>query len=145
MKKSAYIFLLIVLAFTSKSQNKINSLNLTALNWQNAILRADGQTAIDGVEAYCSKAICGNEEFVFIKFVNKNEYKLVVQWVDAIFVNGTWFYSKNQNPVKIQLDANNDTAGECEGSEKLKVKISSIINNPKDFQHYTVSGLQITK
>jgi len=145
MKKSAFIILLTVVSLTTWAQNKIASINTSAQTWQNAILRADGKIEIDGVEAYCAKATCGNEEFVFVKFINKNEYKVVVQWVNAIFVDGVWYYSKNQNPAKMQLEPKNDTAGQCEGSEKLKIKISSIIDNPKDFQHYTVSGLEIIK
>lgn len=144
MKKLSFIILLAVLSFTSLAQSKTN-LNAGATNWQNAILRADGKTEMDGIEAYCMKTTCEGEDFILIKFINKNEYKVVVQWVDAIFINGVWYYPQNQNPVKIQLDAKNTLAGQCEVAGKLKVKISSIINNPKDFQHYTVSGLEIIK
>ena len=113
--------------------------------WKTAILRADAVTEINGVEAFCMRTTCGTEDFVLIKFVNKNNYKVRVEWKDAIYVNGEWFYSKNQSPKKLDLDPNNNIAGQCEGSEILKVKIISIIDNPKDFGHYTVSGLVTIK
>jgi hypothetical protein len=133
MKK--LIFTIFVFAsFLSKAQN-----------WQNAVLRADGVTAINGVEAYCMQTICNNEEVVLVKFINKNNYKVRLEWVDAIFVNGVWYYPQNKNPKVFYVEANSETAGECAGQEKLKVKIGSIIDNPKNFGHYTVSGLVINQ
>jgi hypothetical protein len=136
MKKLTLILTLTIAAFTFKAQQ--------SGTWQNAILRADGLNQIDGVEAYCMKTTCNDEDFVLIKFVNKNSYKVRVEWKDAIFVNGTWYYSNNPNKVLV-LAPNNETIGQCEGTDKLKVNISSIIENPKNFGHYTVSGLAINK
>ena len=113
--------------------------------WNQAILRADGKTEINGVEAYSMKTICGNDEFVLIKFINKNNYKVSVEWKDAIKIFGDWVYSKDQTPKTLNIDANANIEGQCNGIVTLKVKIKSIIDNPIDFGYYTVSGLTTTK
>jgi len=132
--KKIILILFFSVSFLSKAQN-----------WQNAILRADGVTAINGVEAYCMNTSCDNEDFVLIKFINTNNYKVRLEWVDAIFVNGVWYYPQNKNPKVFYLEANSETVGQCNGEAKLKVKVGSIIDNPKNFGHYTVSGLVINQ
>jgi hypothetical protein len=140
MKKITLIIALTISALTFKAQQP----SIAGQTWQNAILRADALTEIDGVESYCLHTTCNNEDVVLIKFINKNNYKVRVEWVDAIKVDGQWVYPKNQTPKVLYLDPNNTVVGDCNGLDKLKVKVSSIINNPKDFKHYTVSGL-VTK
>jgi hypothetical protein len=114
-----------------------------AQGWQNAILRADGFTEVNGVEAYCMKTTCDNEDYILVKFVNKNNYNVRVEWTDAIYVKGTWFYSKTSKPKVFMLNANQEAAGDCGGDFRLKVSVSSIIDNPSDLEHYTVSGLDV--
>lgn len=108
---------------------------------QNAILRSDGRTILDGVEAYYAKAICNDEKCILIKFINKNEYTVKVKWVDAIFVNGNWYYATNEKSVLLNPG---ETLGDC-NDFKMKVKIGSIIEDPLKFEHYTVSGLTVIK
>ena len=108
MKRLKLLILLFIVglqySFFAQSGNVIISPNnLNQPIWKNAILRSDGQTVLNKVEAYCSKTICDGEEFILIKFVNKNNFKVSVEWVDAIFVKGVWYYSKNPNPKKLYL------------------------------------------
>jgi hypothetical protein len=109
-------------------------------NWQNAILRADGFTQVNGVEAFCAKVSCNNEDYIIIKFQNNNNYRVRVEWTDAIFVNGVWFYAQSGQKA-MMLEAKSSMEGSCSTEPKLTARISSIIANPSDFQHYTVSGL----
>lgn len=140
MKKITLILALTVAALSFKAQQAAALPN----TWQNAILRADALSEIDGVEVFCMRTTCNNEDVVLIKFINKNSYKVRVEWVDAIFVNGNWIYAKDKTPKILYLEPNNNVVGQCDGLDKLKVKVTSIIDNPKDFNHYTVSGL-VTK
>lgn len=136
-------FIFLALAFFCL-QN-LNAQQTQNQNWQNAVLRADGRTEVNNVEAWCQKVTCDGEEYVLIKFINKNDYRVGVEWIDAIWINGTWFYAPEPNNKKVlYLEAKSTVSGDCTGEPKLKVRISNIINNPADFQHYTVSGL-ITK
>jgi hypothetical protein len=114
-----------------------------AQGWQNAILRADGFTEVNGVEAYCMRTTCGNEDYILVKFVNKNNYNVRVEWNDAIYVKGTWFYSKTSKPKVFMLNASQEVTGDCQGDFRLKVSVSSIIENPSDLEHYTVAGLSV--
>ena len=152
MKKSIIILMTILGvgfgALTATAQNAKQAHGtiptLTAAQgWQNAILRADGLTQVNGVEAYCMKTTCGNEDYILVKFVNKNNYSVHVEWNDAIYVKGTWFYSKMSRPKVFVLNANQEVVGDCQGEFKLKVAVSSIIDNPSDLEHYTVSGLNV--
>lgn len=106
---------------------------------QNAIIRTDGQKSINGVMAFYAKAICNDEKCLLIQFINNNNYNVKVEWVDAIFVNGNWFYSENKKSVILQPGVTN---GDC-NDFKMKVKISSIIDDPSKLEHYTVSGLTV--
>jgi hypothetical protein len=137
MKRITFIIALAVASFTFKAQQ--------AGTWQNAILRSDGRVQMDGVQAFCQKTTCNGEDVVLVKFVNNNNYKVRITWVDAIWVKGVWYYPKNNAEKVMVLDANSNTVGQCGGEEKLSVKITGIIENPADFGHYTVSGLAINK
>lgn len=144
--KKAFLSIIFVVSFViAKSQAPVNINNNQVQNWQNAILRADGLTEIEGVEALCLKTKCNNEDVVLVKLINKNNFRVGVEWVDAIFVNGVWYYPKNSPKKKLFIEANSTIEADCNGTEKLKVSIAGILNDPKDFQHYTVSGLQIVK
>jgi hypothetical protein len=153
MKKITLVFLLTfaVIGFgslTAIAQNAKQTHGtvpaLTVIQgWQNAILRADGFTEVNGVEAYCMRTTCGNEDYILVKFVNKNNYNVRVEWNDAIYVKGTWFYSKTAKPKVFMLNANQEAAGDCQGDFRLKVSVSSIIENPSDLEHYTVAGLTV--
>lgn len=145
MKKTIFIIFLTVLSIGSWAQAKKIHTDGNGKIWQNAVLRADGFTELNGVEAFCDKTICDGEEYVFIKFINNNDYKVRVEWKDAVWVNGVWYYSKNENNKVFYLDPKSTTTGQCDGEQKLKVKISSIIDDPQSFQHFTVSGLAINK
>ena len=137
MKKLTHIIILLLATMAMRGQQ--------AVTWQNAILRADGQNQLEGVQSFCQKTICNGEEVVLVKFVNNNNYKVRVEWIDAIWVKGVWYYPQNATKKVLVLDANSNTAGTCGGEEKLKVRITNIISNPQDFGHYTVSGLAINK
>lgn len=114
-------------------------------NWQNAILRADGLTQLEGVEAFCQRVNCEGQEHILVKFVNNNSQKVRIEWIDGVYMNGAWFYSANPNAKVLYLEPNSTLIGSCAESGKLKIAVSSIQNNPQDFQHYCVSGLTVIK
>jgi hypothetical protein len=148
MKKLIFFAALITVTSVSSAQNSKQAHGtvpvLTAVQgWQNAVLRADGVTEMNGVEAYCMKTTCANEDYILVKFVNKNNYNVRIEWNDAVYVKGTWFYSKNSKPKVLVLNANQEVSGDCQGDFRLKVAVSSIIDNPSDLEHYTVSGLNV--
>jgi hypothetical protein len=116
--------------------------NIVSGNWQSAVLRADGQTNVNGVESYCMKMSCNGEDYIVIKLKNTNNYQVKVEWTDAIFYNGVW------NPAngvkKLVLPASSESAGDCSGEIKLRVSINSILNNlPAGSGHYSTMGLAV--
>ena len=112
-----------------------------AISWQSAVLRADGSMDVGGVETFCLRTTCGNEDIILIKFINKNDFKVRVEWIDAIKTAGGWIYSKNSTPKILNLEPGATVIGQCDGMEKLKLKVNSILENPIDFGHYATSGL----
>jgi hypothetical protein len=120
--------------------------NLTNGVWQNALVRADGKTSLNGVEAYCTKSTCGTDDYVLVKFVNTNAYQVAVEWIDGIYVDGNWIYSQNPTPKKIYVPASTNAEGVCNGGEiKLKVMISSLTNSSDPNKHFSVTGLTVTQ
>ncbi len=109
--------------------------------WQSAVLRADGLMNVDGVETFCLRTTCGNDDIILIKFVNNNDFKVRVEWIDAIKTESGWIYSKNTSPKILNLEPGATVIGQCDGMEKLKLKINSILDNPTAFGHYATSGL----
>ncbi|MBK9284240.1 MAG: hypothetical protein IPM51_07940 [Sphingobacteriaceae bacterium] len=124
-------------------QNNQLPSNLVIGNWQNAILRADGLTEIDGVEAFCQLTVCNQQEFIIIKFINKNNYAVNVEWKDAVFHNGNWYYASNPNNKTLNIPANSTAEGSCQGALNLKLSKNSIQDVPQTFEYFTVSGLKI--
>ena len=127
------------------AQNNQLPSNLVQGIWQSALLRADGLTEIDGVEAYCKLISCNQEEFIAIKFVNKNNYVVNVEWKDAVFHNGNWYYSANPNYKTLNIPANSTTEGACQGVLNLKLSKNSIQDVPQTFEYFSVSGLKIVQ
>ena len=119
--------------------------NLSNGVWQSALIRADGKTNLNGVEAYCTKSVCGNNDYVLIKFVNTNAYQVAVEWIDGIFADGNWTYSQNPTPKKVYVPASSTNEGTCFGEIKLKVMISSLTNSTDQNIHFSVTGLKISQ
>ncbi len=142
MKKLTLILALAIAALNFKGQQSAVS---NRDPWQSAVLRADGLLDVEGVEAYSMRTTCGTNEVVLIKFVNKNNYRVRVEWKDAIKTAGGWIYSKTAAPKTLYLEPGNTVLGDCGGLEKLKVSVGSIIDNPQDFGYFSVSGLVTIK
>ncbi len=149
MKKLTLILALTISAFTFKAQINVVAggpvAAAVANPWQDAVLRADGLTEVEGVEAYSMRTTCGNQDVVLIKFVNKNNYKVRVEWKDAIKTPSGWVYSNVQTPKSLYLEPGNTVVGQCNGLDKLKVGVNTVINNPQDFGPFSVSGLATFK
>ena len=138
MKKLFFTLVFLGLALLNKAQVPTN---ITNGNWQSAVLRADGATIVEGVESYCMKVTCNGEEFIVIKFKNTNNYKVAVEWTDAIYYNGNWHSASNTK--KVYVNANSESIGDCTGDIKLKVGINSIISFPAGLGHYSTMGLTV--
>lgn len=140
------LFFLFVLATSfSRSQNNQSPTNLVSGQWQSAMLRSDGKVVLNGVEAYCTKATCNGTEYIFIKFVNTNNYQVKLEWVDGIYLNGVWNYSQNPNPKEFVIAAGATAEGSCNGDIKLKVTVNSLVNDPSPNKHFSVTGLKVTQ
>ncbi|MBK9282941.1 MAG: hypothetical protein IPM51_01325 [Sphingobacteriaceae bacterium] len=138
MKKLLITLVLLGSVLFGKAQVPTNITNGT---WQSAVLRADGATSVEGVESYCMKVTCNNEEFIVIKFKNTNNYKVAVEWTDAIYYNGNW--NPSTGTKKIYVDANSESIGDCNGNIKLKLGVNSIISFPAGLGHYSTMGLTV--
>ena len=91
------------------------------------------------------RTTCMAEDIVLIKLVNKNDYKVRVEWVDAIKTDEGWIYSKSKNTKSMYLEPGATIIGQCDGLEKLKVNVNSILENAVAFRYFSVSGLTTTK
>lgn len=117
--------------------------NIVAGSWQNAAIRADGQTSVNGVEPSCMKVTCNNEEFIVVKFKNTNNYIVAVEWKDGIYYNGVW--NSGTLTKKLYINPNSEAIGDCNGDIKLKVNINSIVNLPAGSGHYATMGLTVSQ
>jgi hypothetical protein len=119
------------------------SLSGYSQSWSDALIRADGKKNLDGVEALYSKTTCNGEDVLLIKFINHNNYDVKLMWINAAYSKGEWIYAIEQS--KFEITSDTEISGSCDSNNMLFVKIKSILSNPQDFEHFSVSGLSVTK
>lgn len=119
-----------------------STLLLTAQNWQEATIRADGQTVINGLEAQYQIVSCQLEDYVLIRFVNHNNFPVTASWTNAVYIKGSWNYASNSSSLTIQASQN--TEGICQTENALLVPLKQFNLNDKP-EHFSVSGLTVTK
>jgi hypothetical protein len=114
--------------------------------WENGNIRADGRTAVDGVEVFYLKTQCQGNDVLFLKLVNHNSYPVKAEWIDSILENDSkWSYSSNEKSKNVTIAASSEVKGSCSGSRELIVHLKDLSSNPNLFQYFSASGLTITK
>jgi hypothetical protein len=141
MKKKYFSVLLTLLVFSVPFTYSQNA------KWEPVYLLVTGGNTMDGVEASFRIDKCNNEDVVYIKFNNHNNYPVKLEWFDAIFTQELKWVSKDgeNNKRSIVIPGKVELKGECANKNlgQLVVKISDFITDKKNFKRYHTSNLTI--
>lgn len=140
MKTTTLILSFFALSFTALYAQEQNS-------WEPLYLLVTGHNIKDGVEGSFQVSKCAGEDVVFIKFNNRNEYPVKLEWFDAVFTQELkWIHKTGENNKKtVLLSAKTEIAGKC-GSENeaiLVVKMKDFIPDSNNFKRFQTSQLSV--
>lgn len=102
---------------------------------------------MDGVEASFQINTCNGEDVIYIKFINRNENTVKLEWFDAVFSQELKWINKDQtsNKKSLILPAVKEVKGECSSKlyPELVVKIRDFVADKKDVKRYSTSQLKV--
>ena len=121
--------------------------NISAQSWQPIKLTVSGNNVIDSVEAFFQLTNCYGKDVVFIKFVNQNTSRVVVQWQDAVFTKELKWINREHSPeVKsVTLESHSEITGDCGGKEIVVVPLNNFIANVNEFKLYGVNQFAVKR
>ncbi len=115
-------------------------------NWEPVYLLVTGANTMDGVEACFKLAKCNNEDVVYIKFNNHNEYSVKLEWFDAVFTQELRWINKDGegNKKTLIIPSKMEARGGCESNNtELVVKLKDFIVDKNNFKRFHTSQLTI--
>lgn len=113
--------------------------------WKPIGLTVSGKNIQNGIEAFYQLYVCNNENVIFIKFINHNNYDVTVEWKDAVFTKELKWVS-NENIIKsLIIKADEVIFGDCSGKsqKELIVKVNDFIMNIDDFNQFKTTSFQV--
>lgn len=151
-RKLQLLFLLLVLIIFSKLQ--VNA--QTNSEWQPVGQTADGSGRIDGVETFFQINECNGKNVIYIRFINRNNYSIKLEWFDAVLTQElNWiFKDKLADKKSLIINANSDLAGECSVSSGnvlkqsthpvLLIEMKNFVVDKNNFNQYFATSLSST-
>lgn len=144
MKKKIPFFSLFIFSFFLKGFFLFAQSNAA---WEPVKLDVAGHNIVNEVEGAFKKITCDNEEFIVIKFTNKNKYPVEIKWYDAILIkNNSWFKKDNSTAKKtLKIEANESIEGKCfdENNSICLIKLKDFINDVSDYQLYAIYRFEV--
>jgi len=135
--------LLLRLCFVATILSSNNAIS-QAPDWTPIFLQPTGNNVVNGVEGYFQRGICGMDEVVFIKFVNTNNYAVILHWYNAIFTQDiTWVHHADDTKT-LNVPAASTLTGACGSEVILIVKLSEFISDPAQFKRYGAIYFNVT-
>ena len=142
MNKQQFITIIfgLLISFTQLySQNKNG--------WEPVYLQVTGANTMDGVDASFRLGKCNNENVVFIKFINHNDYSVKLEWFDAVFTQELKWINKDEERSKknLLIPAGAEVSGDCSNtvSTVLMINLKSFVADKKEFKRYSSFQLNV--
>lgn len=113
--------------------------------WEMIGFDVAGHNIQNGVEAYYQLNKCNGEDVVYVKFINHNNYPVMIQWTDAVFTQDLkWVNGSSQK--NISLAASQQKEGNCSGSDaSLSVSLKNFISDISNFKRYGANSFSVTQ
>lgn len=116
-------------------------------DWKLLFLDIAGHTTIKGVEVYSQVSTCKDEDVIFLKFVNHNNYPVTVNWLDAVHTQDQKWIKKDQESDKktLTIDANIETKGDCAtlNYPECKIKLKDFIDKLVNYNEYAIYHFEV--
>lgn len=137
-----YFFFSLGLIFLAHFSNAQNS-------WEPVKLDVAGHNVVNNVEANFQKGLCNNEEVIFVKFTNKNNYSVTIKWYDAILTqSGSWAKKDDSTAKKVlELSPGLEVKGVCstDGAADCVIKLSDYLSKSADYKLYAIYRFEVAE
>lgn len=115
--------------------------------WEPVKLDVAGHNIVSNVEATFQKGNCNNEEVIFVKFVNRNNYPVTIKWYDAILTRSNgWLKKDNVNPKKVlSIASGQEVKGECStaGNADCIIKLKDYLDKLSEYNLYAMYQFEV--
>ncbi|MFY9307598.1 MAG: hypothetical protein WAQ28_00975 [Bacteroidia bacterium] len=137
-----YFFLSIGLVLIAHLSNAQNS-------WEPVKMDVAGHNIVNNVEASFQKTTCNNEEVIFVKFTNRNNYPVVIKWYDAILTqSGSWVKKDDSTAKKVlEIGAGREVKGVCspDGESLCAIKLSDYLSKLPEYKLYAIYRFEVAE
>lgn len=108
-----------------------------------------GHNIVNNVEASFQKTTCNNEEVIFVKFTNRNNYPVVIKWYDAILTqSGSWVKKDDSTAKKVlEIGAGREVKGVCspDGESLCAIKLSDYLSKLPEYKLYAIYRFEVAE
>ena len=143
MNKLRYLTVIAALLFLSVTQSFSQNKNA----WEPVYLQVTGANTMNGIEADFQVGKCNNEDVVFIKFKNNNDYSVKLEWFDAVFTQELKWINKDGEGSRrsVEIPGKLEITGTCINKDypQLVVKLTDFITDKKNFKRFHTSQLTV--
>lgn len=144
MKRKLHFLIVFVYSFFSSQTIYANT---NDPNWQTIFLTPGGANTIDGVEAYFQLGECNGEDVVYVKFINRNDYYVKVEWFDGVFTQELKWINKSDEKDKrtVLIQPKKEAIGSCEStnSPNLMIKLNDFGINKNHFKRFSANYINV--
>ncbi|MBL4657413.1 MAG: hypothetical protein JKX73_05390 [Flavobacteriales bacterium] len=134
---------LFFIAFSVSAQQGISP------DWQKAMVNAAGGNYSQGVDVFFKNVACGDQDQVILKFVNTNEYEVLIEWADAFYTDDKqWIHNeRNDKGREIVLGAKQKIEGNCDvkSNQSLRVDTKKYLSDKEEKFKFAPSYIEVTK
>lgn len=137
-----YFFFSLGLIFPAHFSNAQNS-------WEPVKLDVAGHNIVNNVEANFQKGLCNNEEVIFVKFTNKNNYPVTIKWYDAILTRSNSWVKKDDTTAKkvLEISVDAEVKGACspDGAADCIIKLGDYLSKTADYKLYAIYRFEVVE
>jgi|GEM_PF-2780559 len=116
-------------------------------DWKPVGLAVTGKNVQQGVEAYYQISKCGNEDVIFVRFINNNSKPVKVEWNDGIFNSDqVWLSNSKINTRKtLNIEAFKAIEGSCNSNvcPELVLRIKDFTDNAENVRIYRALSFHV--
>lgn len=115
------------------------------MTWTPVFLDPTGSNLSHGVEVWYQQGKCDNNDVVFVKIVNKNEFPVTVQWYNSVFTNEKKWIHREKELKTLKIGSGTTSTGECNTENVLTIKLSDFLPDASQFKRFSTTDFIVNK